>query len=110
MHVVLPVVVLQVVELQGYGGAARLCRRCTPVRAEHVVLLRSLSSVPRTFLATSRNQTSSMCFIQIVSLLVHLVFAGALASLQSTWAQSIEYQEQVHHENGSSCSTSAFRL
>ena len=37
--------VLQVVELQGYGGAARLCRRCTLVRAEHVVLLRSLSSV-----------------------------------------------------------------
>ena len=49
-RVALPVVMLQVVELQGYGGAARLCRCCALVRAEHVVLLQSLARVPLTFL------------------------------------------------------------
>ena len=64
-------VALQVVELQGYGGAARLYRRCTLVMAEHVVLLRSLLSVLLTSSATSRYRASSICFVQLVSLLVH---------------------------------------
>ena len=44
---------LQVVALLGCGGAAR-CLLSTFVRTEHVVLLRSLSSVTPTYLATSR--------------------------------------------------------
>ena len=44
MHVALPVV-----DMQGSGGAAHWCKHCTLVRAEHVVLLRPLSSVPQPF-------------------------------------------------------------
>ena len=42
-------VALPVVGLQGYGGAARLCRRCILVTAEHVVALPTLSSAPYVF-------------------------------------------------------------
>ena len=84
-RVALPFVVMQVVDLQGYGGAARLCRRCTLVRAERVVLLRSLSSVPLTFLATSRYRVSSICFVQLVSLLIPVSSSGALALLFLSW-------------------------
>ena len=52
------------------------------VRAEHVVLLRPLSSVPLTFLATSRYRASSVCFVQLVALPMHLLLSGALALLQ----------------------------
>ena len=38
------------------------------VRAGHVVLLRSLSSVPLTLLATSRYRTPSLSLVQLVSL------------------------------------------
>ena len=51
------------------------------VRAEHVVLLRSLSSVPPTFLAASRYRAASICFVQIDALLVHLLFSGALSQV-----------------------------
>ena len=43
------------------------------------MLLRSLSSAPVTFLATSRYRASSICFVQLVSLLVPLLFSGAIA-------------------------------
>ena len=43
-----------------------------------------------------------MCFFQNDSLLVHFLFSGALASLQSTGAQCIESQEQVQHQNAKS--------
>ena len=86
LRVAVPIVVLQVVELQGYGGVARLCRRCTLVRAEHEVLLRSLSSIPLTFLATSRCRASSICFVQLVSLLMPLLlFSGATTLLFLSW-------------------------
>ena len=40
------------------------------------------------------------CWLKMLdSLLVHLLFSGALASLQSTGAQGIKSQEQVQHEN-----------
>ena len=55
------------------------------MRAEHVVLLRSLSSVPLTFLATSRYRASYMCFVQLVSLLMRLLFSGAIALLFLSW-------------------------
>ena len=81
----LQVVALQVVALLGCGSAA-LCVLRTLVRSEHMVLLRSLSSAPPTFLASYRYRASSMCFVQLTSLLVHL------SSLRS------------------SCTTLAFRL
>ena len=88
-----------------------MCRRCTLPRAEHVVLLWSLSSVPLIFLATSRYRASSICFFQLVSLLIPLLFSGAMSllflswlnakkgfmPLQSTRAQSTSSQEQVQH-------------
>lgn len=40
-----------------------LSRRCTVVRVERVVLLRSLSSTHLTILATSRYRASSICFV-----------------------------------------------
>ena len=55
------------------------------LRAEHVVLLRSLSSVPLTFLATSRYRASSISFVQLVSLLMPLLFSGAIALLFLSW-------------------------
>ena len=80
----LPVVELQRMEVLHVVYAS------TFVRAGHVLLLRSLSSVPLTFLAISRYRASSICFVQtlrlfvtplcsvqIDSLLVHLVFSGA---------------------------------
>ena len=53
-----------------------------------MVLLRSLSSVPPTFLATYRYQASSICFVRIESLLVQLLLTQELLLLQSTGAQS----------------------
>ena len=79
LRVALPVVVLQVVKLQGYGGSTRLCRRRKLVRAEHVVLLQSLPGVPLTFSTTSRYRASSICFVQLVFLLMPLVFSGDFA-------------------------------
>ena len=49
-----------------------------------VVLLRSLLSVPPTFLATSRYRASSMCLVQIDSLLAHL------SSLRSSYFVTID--------------------
>ena len=80
-----PLLVLQVLELQGYGGVARLCRWCTLVRAEHVALLRSLSSVHLTVFATSRYRASSMCFVRLVSLFMPLLLSGAIALLFPSW-------------------------
>ena len=45
------------------------------------MFLRSLSSVPLTCLATSRYRDSSICFVQLVSLLMLLLFQGAVALL-----------------------------
>ena len=62
----------------GKAGLWRCCmsrRRSTLVRAEYVVLLRSLSSVP------------------------YRSVSGAPASLKSTGAQRIGFQEQVQHQN-----------
>ena len=42
-----------------------------------MVLLLSLSTVPPPFLATPRCRASSICFVQIDSLLVHLLFLGS---------------------------------
>ena len=55
------------------------------VRAEHVVLLRSLSSLALTFSATSRYRGSSIFFVQLVSLLMPLLFSGAIALLFLSW-------------------------
>ena len=60
-------------------------RRRTFVRAEHVVLLRSLSSVPLTFLATCRYRDSSIRFVQLVSVLMPLSFSGAITLLFLNW-------------------------
>ena len=73
--------------IAGLWRCCTLCRRCTLVRAEHVVLLRSLSSVPLTFLAIFRYRASSMCFVQLVSPLVHLLFSAAIALLFLSWLQ-----------------------
>ena len=64
--------------IHGSWRYCTLCRHCMLVGAEHVVLLRPLSSVPLAFLATSRCQASSICFVWIDSLLVHLLFSGAV--------------------------------
>ena len=66
-------------------GIAGLWRCCTLVRAEHVVLLRSLSSVPLTFLATSGYRASCMCFVQLVSQLMPLLLLGATTLLFLSW-------------------------
>ena len=77
----LPLVVLQNVKLRGHADVARFCRRCTLMRAEHVVLLRSLSNVPLPFWATSRYPD----FVRLVSLLMPLVFSGAVSLLFLSW-------------------------
>ena len=62
-----------------------MCRRCILVRAEHVVLFRSLSSVPLTFSATSRYRASSICCFMLDSLLMLLLISGALALSFLSW-------------------------
>ena len=64
-------------------GQERRC--CTLVRAQHVVLLQSLLSVPLTCLAMSRYRASSICFVQLVSLLMAILFSGAIARLFLSW-------------------------
>ena len=64
---------------QGYGGAARLCKRCMLAKVELVVLLRSLSSVPLIFWPLP--DTESTYFVELVSLLMPLFFSGAIALL-----------------------------
>ena len=50
-----------------------------------IALLRSLSSVPLSFLATFRYRASSLCFVRLVSLLMPLSFSGALALIFLSW-------------------------
>ena len=76
-------------------------------------LLRSLSSVPATFLATCRHRDSSMCFVRIGSLLAHLLFSQELLlcfgvlveTFKSSKASTIRVRIRNHQSRPQHCST-----
>ena len=57
-----------------------------------MVLLRSLSSVSPTFLATARYRASSICFVRTDSFPVHLLFSQELFAV--TIDKGAKYKEQ----------------
>ena len=78
LRVALQVVVLHVVTLLGYGDAGR-CVLSTLVRAEHMMLLRSRSSVP--FWPLPDTDFLPCVFYSLIHCLCTFLLSGALAVL-----------------------------
>ena len=72
-----------VLEKRFWTGSACV-HEMASTRATHCndwVGIRSLLSVPLTFLATSRYRASSMCFVRLGAILIPLLFSGIFALL-----------------------------
>ena len=84
-------------------GQERRC--CTLVRAQHVVLLRSLLSVSRNFCASSRHRASLMCFVHLVPCLYTVLSQQPLLySNLSVVTQEVEFVKSLdlrHDHHGS---------
>ena len=79
----------------------------TLVGAEHVVLLRSLSSVPPASLATFRYRASSMCFVQIDHCLCTFIRSSCFAT---TDRGAEERRSRDNYSNRGSTRTGALAL